>query len=478
MLGHLIRKEILDHILGFRFLILSVLTALTVWLCLYSGCAYYLKSLRDYRLAEALTEERLRQLMVADDWHEIHARGYMVHKPPTPLSIFVRGLEPTLARSIPTGGGWILRMKLSQAEVDPDLETFPPLDLGLAVQIVLSLFVLLLTYDVVCGEKEGGTLRLMASFPVSRHQILLAKFVGAVIPTLISFGLPLLLGIAVLLQVPEVQLRSAEWMRLGIILGVFGIYLVAFACTGLFASCVAHRLATSFVILLAFWVAAVAVLPRLSLIVADGIRPAPSVHQHESTKDALGKKWYRTSLDRRRVWEENYHERTGEEWWKSPEGREGRSLNLIRWRQWAQERTQPDYDRLDEAFQNLYNARQDLAVVLARVSPTFALKNATVRLAGTGLDRQRRFLSVYARFRDQWSSWWRTTKDRDRLRKSHPAKYGQHKWDISNIPIFTYRETWPEEDVRAALVDIGILGLWALFFFLGAYVALLRFDVR
>ncbi len=41
MLGHLIRKEVLDHISGVRFLLLSVFGGLIIWLSLYSGYAYY-----------------------------------------------------------------------------------------------------------------------------------------------------------------------------------------------------------------------------------------------------------------------------------------------------------------------------------------------------------------------------------------------------------------------------------------------------
>ncbi len=52
MLGHLIRKEILDQILGLRFLILATLGALVIWLSLYSGYTYYQARLSDHRQAQ------------------------------------------------------------------------------------------------------------------------------------------------------------------------------------------------------------------------------------------------------------------------------------------------------------------------------------------------------------------------------------------------------------------------------------------
>ena len=480
MLGHLIRKEMLDHILNLRFLILSVVGMLAIWTSLYSGYAYYVESLQDYRLAQTATEDRVRQLMTGNDWREITGGSFLVHRQPTPLSVFVRGLEPILGRSIRVSriGGHPRRLKLSPAEAEPILGISSPLDLGLVVQVVLSLFVLLLTYDAVCGEKEAGTLRLTASFPISRHQLLVAKFTGVLIPTLLAFGLPLLLGIAVLLLAPEVQIMAGEWVRLGWILVIFSIYLTVFTCAGLFASCLTHRVPTSFVISLVFWVATVTVLPRLSLIAADGFRPTPSMHQHQAEKANIETALYGWRLEELGRWEEDYLKSTGQRWWKIPEGQEARYLVIKRTRREADERAKPEYDRMDEAFRNRYNARRNLAATLASVSPAFALKNVTVRLAGTGIDRQQRFMRAFTQYAEQHKQWWIKTKDRDLLRQARPEKYGEYKWDISDMPRFTYHEIWPEKDIQTALMDIGILALWGLFFFAGAYVAILRYDLR
>ncbi len=234
MLGHLIRKEILDHLSSLRFLILAALGSLVIWFSLYDGYAYYRDSLTDYRLAQTTTEDRIRQITVADNWSEVTAKGYQVHKPPVPMSIFIRGLEPFLGRSIRVTA--VNRIEESPAAMTPILGFFLPLDLGQVVQVILSLFILLLTYDAMSGEKEGGTLRLMSSFPLSRWHLLLGKFLGALIPTLVAFGAPLLLGIGVVFLAPEVHLSGAEIARLGLILVTFSVYLATFTCVGLLYS--------------------------------------------------------------------------------------------------------------------------------------------------------------------------------------------------------------------------------------------------
>ncbi len=480
MLGHLIRKEMLDHILSLRFLILSAIGALVIWLSLFSGYTYYQGRVRDYRMAQVAAEDRIRQMVdagklgVTPAWKEIGEITYMIHKPPTPMSIFVRGLAPSLGRSVPVSeAANNRRVKLSPVATVPILGVFPPLDLGLVVQVVLSLFVLLFTYDAVCGEKEAGTLRLVGSFSASRDRLLLAKFAGALVPTLAAFGLPLVLGGGVVLLMPGVQFTDPELMRLGLILVAFGLYLAVFTCVGLFASCLVHRAATSFVLLLTFWVVTTAVAPRLSLIVADGFRPAPSVHEFQAERSRITREKHEKDRALRRQWREahpNFRE--------TPDGREARHLNYREVVNKVEKMFGPQFDRLDEAFRNRYTARSELAVTLARFSPAFALKNATVRLAGTGLDRHRRFESAGDQHTDRDRAWLWKTFFLDVLRRTKPEKYGEHRWDLSDMPRFMYREVWPGEDVRSALVDVGILALWGLVFFVGAYVGMLRYDVR
>ncbi len=479
MLGHLIRKEILDQLLSFRFLILSIVGAIIIWLSLYDGYAHYRERLNDYRLGETWTEKRIRKIKNSGDWEDLSYTGYAIHKPPSPLGIFVRGVEPALPRSGITGySDQVTRLKWSPAELEPILGLFLPLDLGLVVQMVLSLFVLLLTYDAVCGEKEGGTLSLVASYAVPRTLLLLSKFVGALVSTITAFGLPVLLGIAALLLAPEVAFTGPELGRLGLILLTFGLYLSVQICFGLLASSLTHRAATSFVLLLTFWVGSVGVLPRLSLIAAEVVRPTPSAHEFEVEQEAVNKAMVEEWRETRQQWQEKH---LGTQRWReaSPEKQEAYWL-------WYKEASPALLQRgylklevLDKAFRNRYHSRLDLAVTLARASPAFAFQNAAVVLAGTGADRYHRFFRAFKRHRRFIRlDWFKATFYRDYLRRARPDKYGEYKWDVSDLPVFTYREAWPEEELEVALFDMGMLAFWGLLFFAGAFVAMLRYDLR
>lgn len=480
MLGHLIRKELLDHISSLRFLILSAIGTLVIWLSLYSGYTYYQASLHDYQMAQMATEERIREMAAAEDWTEYVTVGYLSHKPPTSVSIFIRGLEPTLGRSIPNHLTVAnRRLNRSSVEVNPFLGIFSPLDLGLIVQVVLSLFILLFSYDTVCGEKESGTLRLIGSFPAPRHSLLLGKLVGVLFSTLAAFGLPLLLGFAVMLLRADVQFTGPELNRLGLIFAAFIVYLMAFTCVGLLGSCLAHRPSTSFVLLLGFWVVSVVVLPRLSLIVADRIRPSPSIYELEADKAAVTKlnvEKARTAID---TWREAYRDPTGKRWFMTPDGREAYAIHSSKtWKEVSIGPSRLQHAQLERVFRNRYVARLDLAVALARISPSFAFNNATIGLAGSGLNRQQRFLEAFKPYYQRHRGWRMDSGAQDQLKRAHPEKYGEPKWDVSDMPRFHYQETWPEEDIQTALIDIWVLTIWGLIAFLGAYMAMLRYDVR
>ncbi|MCZ4323145.1 ABC transporter permease [Pseudomonas anguilliseptica] len=77
---------------------------------------------------------------------------------------------------------------------------------------LVPLIALLLAYDAIVGEDEGGTLMLLLTYPLGRGQLLLGKFVGhgliLALATLIGFGCAAL-AIAVLVE--DIELGLLAW---------------------------------------------------------------------------------------------------------------------------------------------------------------------------------------------------------------------------------------------------------------------------
>src|SRR5699024_6508244 len=74
---------------------------------------------------------------------------------------------------------------------------------------LMPLIALMLAYDAVVGEEEGGTLMLLLTYPLSRGQLLTGKFVGhgciLGLATLIGFGIA---AVAIALWVPDVSIGT------------------------------------------------------------------------------------------------------------------------------------------------------------------------------------------------------------------------------------------------------------------------------
>ncbi|EMP56380.1 membrane protein [Marinobacter santoriniensis NKSG1] len=74
---------------------------------------------------------------------------------------------------------------------------------------LIPLIALLLAYDAIVGEDEGGTLLLLMTYPISRSQLLLGKFLGhgltLALATLIGFGVA---GLAIAALVEDVEIGN------------------------------------------------------------------------------------------------------------------------------------------------------------------------------------------------------------------------------------------------------------------------------
>lgn len=77
---------------------------------------------------------------------------------------------------------------------------------------LMPLIALLLAYDAIVGEEEGGTLMLLMTYPLGRGQILLGKFVGhgliLALAVLIGFGCA---ALAIGLLVEDIEMSVLAW---------------------------------------------------------------------------------------------------------------------------------------------------------------------------------------------------------------------------------------------------------------------------
>ena len=261
----LLRREILAHLITFRF-------AVTVITCLLLVVTTTLIRIDDY-------EQRLASYNAARNAHNealSSTRTYSflrpkIDRPPNPLSIFNAGMDNRLGNTLRIY--YTLVPVLWDAESHGSgnvfLDYFYRIDLVFIFQFVLSLLALLFAYDTIAGEREAGTLRLTMSHPIRRGSILGAKYLAAMIclilPLIISFAIALIW----MMSAGSIVFSGEDSLRIVGILLTSIIYLSAIYLIGLLISAWAHRTATALMLSLFVWVVLVLIYPSLSVFAAD-----------------------------------------------------------------------------------------------------------------------------------------------------------------------------------------------------------------
>ena len=269
MLITLIRRELLDNLMTFRFAAAMFITLLLVVANTAVLIKDYEQRLASYNTAAKTHRQQLRETKTYS------AGEIVVDRPPNPLSIFNVGLDKRLGNQIwiyhafvPTL--WDAQMSGSD---NPFLNIFNSIDITFIFEVVLSLMALIFAYDAIAGERERGTLRLVLTHPVSRGHILLAKYIGAMLCLLIPLMLSLLLSLILLTTTASFSLGTPDFLRIGGIVLASLAYLSVFYLIGLLISAATQRTSTALMISLFVWGFLVLVYPNMILAVTDSSEP-------------------------------------------------------------------------------------------------------------------------------------------------------------------------------------------------------------
>ena len=261
----LLRREILAHLITFRF-------AVTMTVCLLLVVITTLIRIGDY-------EQRLAGYNTARNVHheELSAtRTYSflrpkIDRPPNPLSIFNAGMDNRLGNTLRIyyTNVPVLWDAYSYGSDNLFINSFYRIELVSIFQLVLSLLALLFAYNAIAGERETGTLRLTMSHPVRRGSILAAKYLGAmtclILPLIISF----IIALIWIVSTGSIVFSGDDFLRIAGILLTSIIYLSAIYLIGLFISAWMHRTATALMLSLFVWVVLVLVYPSLSVFAVN-----------------------------------------------------------------------------------------------------------------------------------------------------------------------------------------------------------------
>jgi ABC-2 type transport system permease protein len=380
----------------------------------------------------------------------------------------------------------------------PVLAVLGELDFNVVARVFLSLFVLLLTYGAVAGEKEGGTLKAVLANPVPRTQVLLGKALGLYGTLLAAVVVPSVLGVLVMKVGFGVALGAGEWLRLLTIGVTTMLYLLAVFAVGLLVSTLTARSNVAFLVLLLVWVAFVEVIPKASPMLASQLRPAPSFASLQSERDRIQAEFQQGFFRGM----SGAFSQFGGMHVASPEEAQARQLSIDSLVNRVRDSLGQDRDakllRLEESYRNRQDAMTRLALVFARLSPAAAMSHAVEVLAGTDFDMQRRWRDDLVAYRGQMEQYLRSkgvqfggfriairsaSTAGGRGGQSNTIRFGgpsseDARLDIASVPAFSARSESFLSAMGRAAPDLVIMGLWAAGALLLAFAKFLRYDVR
>ena len=480
MFSVLFEKELKSIFLSPKFVATFGVCSLLILLSVFVGIQEYKNEMDQYNTAVQLSEQ---QMMGESSWWGIEN---VVFRKPSVMQVFVSGVNNDIGRSAEISTWVEPKLENSNYSSDTLFAVFRFVDLTFIFQVVLSLFAILFTYDAINGERERGTLKLALSNAVPRAQYVLAKFAGSWVGLTVPLLIPLLIAM-LMVMIFGIPMEGGDWARFLTLIGSSVLYFTFFIAFGLLVSAFTKRSAVSFLILLVAWVCLVLIVPRAATMTAGQVAPVTSVAEIESQKDRFRTdRWRSYGMERSKLWEER---RTAMEGMTEQERNDYMTANRQAWdeeeataREAATEEMNEHSRKLDEELRNEKMAQEKLAFTLSRFSPASAYKLTAMNLADTGTSLKNEYEDAMKNYRTTFTQFVESKREEERRanrgRRGPGGDNDDEPLDLAELPRFDSPEQTFKEAVEPTIIDLGILSVFSVLAFAGAFLSFIRYDVR
>lgn len=394
-------------------------------------------SLADFATRRASYESDQRSHAAALDPSELRVYSQVevgLDRPPEPLGVAAAGTGEEYGSCALIRGPYGPSTIRSREKSNFFLDKEAPFDLTQVLALIGSLLALLLTSDVVAGERENGTLQFVLSQPVRRFAIILGEYVGAMLSLLLPVLLCWLALMASFTLHPRLVLDTTTVASLTAFLGSTVVLLSAFAALGLFVSSRTPHSGTAAMLSFLVWMGAAVVYPPLTSWIARQAVPVQPTADLSST-DVTTK----MSFDRN----------------------ESRSRNT---------------SEFDANLQRRFRQAQ-VQDGLRSFSPYSAYLVSSVAIAGTDMAGHRRFLDHVSRLDEGLSMWQKHMREKYPRRETDYVG-GDGPLDLAGLPELKWHPEPLSSRLSRAAIPFSSMCLWNLFLLYGACVSFLKYDPR
>lgn len=493
MIWRIAKKEFLLNMMTFKFAVGTILCFILMVVFVPILGKAYQERLKVYNENIAYNGRELGKVTVYKNITPT------IYRPPSVLAIFSEGLEKQLGNSATIEYDEV--PDIANAAANHYLSIFSVFDVSLIFKIVISVLALLVAYDAISGEREKGTLKLMLSGTVARHEVLLGKLIAGlmvlVVPVIIAF----FLGLVILHFFPMVDLAGSDWIRIGLMFLASLVFISTMYHLGLLFSCLARRSAVSLVLGLFLWIIFAVIIPNGSAYLAAQILPIQSEDQineqiaslrreaamesgrerlrskksyisgPSGTSDIMGKGGFGHGYVRSGT-EAYIHNQTLDNSYEVP-------IQI----KYADKYSEVKSGRLNSLFEQTH-----LSDNISRISPIALYENVMSALAGTDMANFQQFIDAVKLYRKDIIEYMRSRTDNFSLPsfwtactkeeiKTRPNKDDAPPLNLTDLPRFTYKSDIVGSLSRA-IPDFALLILGNVLFFAMAFAAFLKYDVR
>ncbi|HEX8843269.1 MAG TPA: ABC transporter permease subunit [Pyrinomonadaceae bacterium] len=413
-----------------------------------------------HRQIEAQGEERVRQAaasleQLAINFNEVfgaseRGQALILSAPPPKTLPLVAGTEAGGLH----GAEWNFPNVAQPADLgvwNPELPARPAPDWEFMVRILLSFIAIILSYDLVVGERERGTLALTLASPVPRRRVLCAKFLAVVtlLGCLLAAGA--VLSTLIYLVRGGGPLVAVDYARMGLFVAGAILYSAVFVAASLLVSSRARSSVSSLTVLLILWLAATVVIPEGGTAAVQGsVRTVSDIQVEQRVINQL---------------EGQVNEMIGEmDAFVRPDVAEARKDGFSSEQNYARRINQMIASIKTTLDEQRASHRRQAGVLqnVLRLTPSGLFQLGSERLAGVGEIREQRFLEAVDRWSDQYAGF---IKEQDRLDPSSPHILyvqnfmSQRPVDQATVPRFRFEEFTLFESLKNAGLDWLLLML-------------------
>lgn len=474
-------RTFLHNIYDFRFLIALPLVIFVVGISAFFSISQTVDKQRAY--------VRLRH--VASETASLESVK-LVRRPAT-LSFLYEGGEDELPRYLITTAD-LVDFPIEEISAQAIVEPFVRLDWAFIVLYFYSLLAILLTFDLVSGQRELRTLPLVLAQSVSRGTLLLGSYLG----TLLTLLPTLLIGYLIFLLTASISgvwtINGDDGIRLLVIFLLSLLFVSSIALLGILASASFEKSSASLTAAFLIWAVITVVVPGVGKLAVHLLVPAPSFKDLQ-TRIGTARAEYKTKLPA--VWSMDIArivQRPGLTPQQREQALDKHQSEILRADTEAITGYKSSLRRLRAEYLARHQHRSDMVRRLEMFSPSWMYLHAVEAIVGTGQPHLAAFtraadnyMNVYTRYSAQKREELKNQARLDGfsveesgylLRSVSWIDYSKVGFDRSSMPGFEDPGVSIPQGFNFALVDFSLLAFLNIILFVLAYRAMLSCRVN